>query len=68
MSTDGDDGAGRGKPPKVHRFSATKPGNRMGRPRGSKNIKTIVHEIAHEEKVVQENGRAVTYTIVELLS
>lgn len=27
----------------------------------------MVHEIAHEKKVVQENGRAVTYTIVELL-
>ncbi|MER2509475.1 MAG: DUF5681 domain-containing protein [Amaricoccus sp.] len=62
-----DGGAGYRKPPKPHQFGATKLGNRKGRPSGSKNIKTIVHEIAHEQKVVQENGRAVTYTIVELL-
>jgi hypothetical protein len=67
VSADDDNGAGRGKPPRAHRFSTTRPGNRKGRPRGSKNIKTIVNEIAHERKVVQENGREVTYTIVELL-
>ena len=67
MSDDQDDRVGYRRPPKAHRFGAANSGNRKGRPAGSKNTKTLVHQIAHERQVVQENGRPVTRINVELL-
>ena len=67
MSDDQDDRVGYRRPPKAHRFGAADSGNRKGRPAGSKNTKTLVHQIAHERQVVQENGRPVTRSNVELL-
>ena len=67
MSGGQDDRVGYRRPPKAHRFGAANSGNRRGRPAGSKNNKTLVHQIAHERQVVQENGRPVTLSNVELL-
>lgn len=67
MSAEEDDRVGYRKPPKAQRFGAARSGNRRGRPRGSKNIKTLVHQIAHERQVVQENGRTVVRATVELV-
>lgn len=58
---------GFGKPPKQHRFGENQESNRKGRPRGSKNIKTIIHTIAHERHVVKQDGVNRVYTGVELL-
>jgi len=66
-----DDGEkrGRGHPPKEYQFRSGEKGNRndKGRPKGSKNRKTIVREIACERHRVTENGRKVTRTTTELL-
>jgi hypothetical protein len=43
------------KPPMCRRFK--KSGNPGGRPKGSKNRKTIVKEVAKEMHVVRENGK-----------
>ncbi len=46
---------GYGKPPTRRRFK--KSGNLKGRPKGSKNRKTIVKAVAHEMHSVIENGK-----------
>lgn len=68
MSDDGEK-RGRGHPPKEHQFRSGEDGNRnkRGRPKGSKNRKTIVREIVCERHRVTENGRKVTRTTAELL-
>ena len=48
MNDDAIDAGGYGKPPKRHRYGQGQPRNTRGRPRGAKNTKTIVHQIAHE--------------------
>ena len=46
---------GYGKPPTHRRFK--KSGNSKGRPKGSKNRKTIVKAVANETHTVLENGK-----------
>ena len=46
---------GYGKPPTRRRFK--KSGNSKGRPKGSKNCKTIVKAVANETYTVLENGK-----------
>ena len=60
-------GAGHRVPPEQHRFGSGRPGNRKGRPKGSKNTRTIVRELSAERHVVKENGQPVSYTTAELL-
>ena len=60
-------GDGYGKPPSSGRFSASNPGNRRGRPPGSKNLKTILQEIAQERQLVQQDGVTIRHTNAELL-
>ena len=48
---------GYGKPPLIRRFKSGQSGNRRGRPRGSKNRKTIMREIAPEMHAVTEDGQ-----------
>ena len=52
-----DSPVGYGKPPKHGRFKPGQSGNKRGRPRGSKNRKTILMQIANETHRVIENGR-----------
>jgi len=58
---------GRGFPPSEHQFGANKPGNRRGRPKGSKNVKTIVSNIAQEKHSIKEGEATIELTTVELL-
>jgi len=48
---------GYGNPPFQRRFKKGLSGNKKGRPRGSKNRKTIVREIAYEMHKVIEDGQ-----------
>lgn len=40
---------GRGRPPEHARFKKGESGNPGGRPKGSKNVKTLVYEMANEQ-------------------
>ena len=58
MTADGgDDKTGYGKPPRHAQFKKGQSGNPRGRPRGSKNLTTVLAEIIGEKVVVTENGR-----------
>ena len=45
------------KPPQHSRYRAGQSGNPQGRPRGSKNLATLVHQALEEKVVVTEDGR-----------
>jgi hypothetical protein len=46
-----------GNPPKKFQFQPGVSGNKKGRPRGSKNLKTIVMEAASDEVIATVNGK-----------
>jgi hypothetical protein len=48
---------GYGKPPRHTRFKKGQSGNPQGRPKGSKNLPTLLTEALNEPVVVAENGR-----------
>ena len=58
---------GRNRPPVEHRFGPDHTGNPRGRPKGTRNTKTIVQQIAREKHRVKEGGRPRQITTVELL-
>ena len=58
---------GYGKPPLIRRFKPDQSGNRRGRPRGSKNRKTIVREVANEMHSITEHGRWRRRSTLELM-
>jgi hypothetical protein len=58
-------GVGYGKPPMKRRFK--KCGNLKGRPRGSKNRKTIVKAVASEMHSVPENGKRRRLSTLQLV-
>lgn len=49
---------GHGKPPKEHRFKPGQSGNTKGRPKNSKNTRTIVAELLNRDVAITENGRS----------
>ena len=58
---------GYGKPPRQNRFKTGVSGNPKGRPKGSKNLATIINEVASAPVTVSENGRRRTVTKVEAI-
>ena len=59
--------AGYGNPPLQRRFKKGVSGNEKGRPRGSKNRKKIVREIANEMHTVTEDGQRRRRSTLELM-
>lgn len=55
-SPDGD--VGYGRPPKKHQFQPGKSGNPRGRPKGRKNLATLVNEVLYMPVAVSGAGRA----------
>ena len=53
------------KPPVKNRFPKGQSGNPKGRPRGSKNLATIVRQVLSARVSVRENGRVKTITARE---
>ena len=49
---------GYGKPPKDSRFKKGRSGNPGGRPKGSKNLLTLIHEELDRPIAVREDGRS----------
>ncbi len=58
---------GYGNPPLIRRFKKDQSGNRRGRPRGSKNRKTIVRGIVNEMHTVTEDGQQRSRSTLELM-
>jgi Family of unknown function (DUF5681) len=53
---------GYGKPPRHTRFEPGRSGNPRGRPRGKKNLSTLLSDALDEPVIVVENGRRRTIT------
>jgi hypothetical protein len=62
-------GSGRkgGNPPVHTRFQKGQSGNRNGRPRGSKNIKTRIERVLNKLITITENGRQVKRALGDVL-
>ena len=63
MSDDGfgdptkDDGSGYGRPPRHHQFKPGKSGNPKGRPKGSKNLSTLIKTELNRPLTVAQDGK-----------
>lgn len=60
-----EDEVGYCRPPKHSRFKKGRSGNPFGRPKGAKNIATVVQETLRERVVITENGPRRTVTKLE---
>lgn len=58
---------GRGSPPAHTRFKPGQSGNLRGRPKGSKNMATLLEAELNQRVTITENGRRVTVTKRELV-
>ena len=61
--TDSDYEVGYGKPPKEYRFKKGRSGNPKGRPKGSKNMATVMKDLLERPMTIRQNGqeRRVTF-------
>ena len=62
-----DDEVGYKKPPKKTRFKPGRSGNPKGRPKGCKNMRTIVKDILDRNVTIRENGRTRRVKFPEVL-
>lgn len=64
---DGNYTVGYGKPPRETRFRKGRSGNPGGRPRGSRNLATLMGEALAERVVINENGRRKKAVKIEVI-
>jgi len=65
MSDDRPYTVGFGKPPKRTQFREGQSGNPSGRPKGKKNLATVVERELQEKVIINENGQRRTITKLE---
>jgi hypothetical protein len=56
------------KPPKGTRFVKGRSGNPKGKPKGSRNLATLLTKTVNEAVIVHENGRRKTITKLEAMA
>jgi hypothetical protein len=59
---------GKGRPPKATRWKPGQSGNPRGRPRGAKNIATLIDEALQQKVQIEERGKLRTITARELIA
>jgi hypothetical protein len=59
---------GYGKPPRAHRFKPGRSGNRNGRRKGTRNLKTHLHEELETKVTVTKDGKRRTMTKGQLMA
>jgi hypothetical protein len=58
LKSDGADyEVGYGRPPKEFQYKPGESGNAKGRPRGARNLKTVVKQVLEEQMPIREGGR-----------
>ena len=63
----GDYEVGYGKPPRQTRFKQGQSGNIQGRPRGSKNLDTLMSNALNDTVIINENGKRRKITFQEAI-
>jgi hypothetical protein len=58
---------GYGRPPVTHQFKPGQSGNPRGRPKGTKNEATMLHEVLNRRIEVRQNGMLRRVTVLEAL-
>jgi hypothetical protein len=58
---------GYAKPPRHTQFKKGQSGNRRGRPRGAKNVATVLEQALGERVIITENGRRKSATKMEVI-
>lgn len=61
-------GGGYGRPPLETRFRPGQSGNLKGRPKGSKNLATLVRQALNEKVTIQQGGRPKRVTKSEVIA
>ncbi|HEX7631527.1 MAG TPA: DUF5681 domain-containing protein, partial [Lacunisphaera sp.] len=66
-SRDPDYEVGYGRPPREHQFKSGQSGNPRGRPKGSKNLKTLARKVMNTKVTLRENGKTRTVSKAEAM-